>query len=243
MFSFFKTGKKAPPEKEWSWEEFSGVEEEEISADDAIRIGLPGGWFEEKFGAGPVRAESLRPYISDPSVRDLLRYRIEQSAWAEALASVLDESINLFDAIAAGVASREILRVLPEIASEEGDATVGDLVREIPRPVVRELFEEGSRGAPSLSRVQRVLEARDRRRASAERFGEGVERVIPVSMAVQVGAVGPEFRGEVREWFGPVKELRIDQLLLVPQEESFQRVLGWQAMMSCIVDDAEATGN
>ena len=241
MFSFFKTEKKAPP-AEGGWDEFSGVEDLEVSADDAIRIGLPDGWFEEKFGGASVRADRLKAFISDPSVRDLLRYRIEQCAWEQALAPVRDETISLYDAVAAGVASREILHILPEVCSEEGDATVGDLVREIPRPVVRELFE-GSEGAPNVSRLQQVFEARDKRLASAARFGEGAARVIPVSMAVQVGAVGPEFRGQVRDWFGPVKELRVDQLLLVPQEESFQRVLGWQAMMSCIGDHAAAVGN
>ena len=44
MFSFFKTEKKAPSE-ERGWDEFSGAEEMEVSAGDAIRIGLPDGWF------------------------------------------------------------------------------------------------------------------------------------------------------------------------------------------------------
>jgi len=227
------------------WREFMPVAREVVTADDASHVGVPLSWYrhfvEDHFGGGEVRAEQLRFAIGDPSIRDLLRYKIEQRRLLEDLHDVLDERFTAYDAIAAGVADAGLATVVREVFPDHADVSVRELIPEILRRAVR-TFLVGADGRPGVQRVRRAAaRARERERALRP-FASHLGRRIGIETAIQVGAADDELRELARTWFGERESLSVEQLLLASHVPAFARVLGWQKMMSDLdgVDQAFA---
>ena len=189
------------------------------------------GFVRDHFKGGQVRAEQLRFAIDDPSIRDLLRYKIEQRQLQEELGDVADEVLNPYDAVSAGVAGPELVAVVRELFDGRFDVRVAELLPEIQRRAVRELFI-GADGRPSIARVRRaVSQARARLRA-LETLGSLREERVDLTAAIQSGAADPSVRSLADTWFGDSESLSVEQLLLGSCEPAFVRVLEWKKMMS-----------
>lgn len=216
------------------WREFAPIAGEPVTAEDASHTGLPAAWYEhfvqDHFKGGQVRAEQLRFAIDDPSIRDLLRFKIEQRQLREDLAEVLDDQLNPYDAVAAGVARRELVTVVREAFEERSDVTVGELIPEIQRRAVRD-FLIGADGRPSIARVRRALAQAAERKRALEQLGPIKDRQVDLSAAIQSGAADESVRSLARAWFGEATALSVEQLLLASKEPAFARLLGWKKMM------------
>lgn len=226
---------RAPRAARKRWQEFAPLAGELVTVDDASRMGLPVSWYkhfvEDRFRGGEVRAEQLRFAIDDPSIRDLLRYKIEQRHLLEQLHEVLDERLNPYDAIAADVAGVGLAVVVREAFPEQDDVSIRELIPEVSRRAVRD-FLYGADGRPSVPRIRRALARVAVRQSEMREFAGGLDRRIGIETAIQVGAAGEDLRALARTWFGESEELRMDQLLLVSHVPQFARLLGWQKMMS-----------
>lgn len=219
------------------WKEFAPLAGEIVTADDATRVGLPVTWYEhfvrDHFNSTQVRAEQLKFAIDDPSIRDLLRYKAEQRQLHEVLRDVLDEIVNPYDAIAAGVADAGIAVVVRDAFDGRSGVTVRELIPEIQRRAVRD-FLMGADGRPSAQRVRRAVARAGAREELFAQFSSILERRIGLTYAIQSGAAGPELRGLARTWFAERESLSVEQLLLASQVPEFQRLLGWQKMMAAL---------
>jgi hypothetical protein len=143
---------------------------------------------------------------------------------------VLERPVSPYDAIAAGFGDATLLAVAREIFPGRDDPTVAEWIPHVRRPAVAR-FLLGGDGRPSSSRLQRVLEHAEARRALRAELGPRLETAVDVDMAVQSGAGNGDLRRLVREWFGKSPRLTLDQLLLVRHVEGFARLLRWHAMM------------
>ncbi len=219
------------------WEEFQPVARELVTADDAARMGLPVSWFrhfvEDNFRGEDVRAEQFRFALEDPSIRDLLRYKVEQRELHSLFALLLDEPIHPHDAVAAGVCDLSLVAVHRELFPGRDEVPLGELLPESTRRAVRALLF-GRDGRPNRQRVRHVLARRDQRLADSAEFADRLDRAIEIQTAIEVGAADATLRDLARIYFGETLALRVEQLLLAPQVPAFVRVLGWQRMMSCL---------
>lgn len=217
------------------WKEFAPLAGEVVTADDASHVGLPSSWYEhfvqDHFKSTQVRAEQLKFAIDDPSIRDLLRYKIEQRQLVEELASVLDEVVHPYDAIAAGVADAGLAVVVREVFDGRDDVTVRELIPEVQRRAVRD-FLVGTDGRPSPQRVRRAAARSRVREEQLAPFASILDRRVGLTYAIQSGAAGPELHDLARTWFGEAESLSVEELLLASQVPEFARVLGWQKMMA-----------
>ncbi|MDG2307591.1 MAG: hypothetical protein P8R42_23640 [Candidatus Binatia bacterium] len=226
---------RAPLAARKRWREFAPLRGELVTPDDASHVGLPLPWFqhfvEDHFSGSEVRAEQLRFAIDDPSIRDLLRYKIEQLQLFEEFSEVLDDRLNPYDAIAAGVADTSLAAVAREVFPDQADVSVRELIPEILRRAVRD-FLVGKDGRPSAQRVRRAIA---RARVRQDQFRElepYLKRRVGIDAAIQSGAADDALHGLARTWFDEKESLSVEQLLLGSHVPAFARVLGWQKMMS-----------
>lgn len=208
-----------------------------MTAADASRVGLPSSWYEpfvrDHFGGGEVRAEQLKFAIDDPSIRDLLRFKIEQRQLQEELHDVLDVEVNPYDAIAAGVADAGLAAVVREAFPGRESVAVRELIPEVQRRAVR-TFLVGADGRPSALRVRRAAARARARQEQLEAFRSTLDRRLGLHHVIQAGAAGEELRDLARTWFGETETISVEQLLLASQVPAFARVLGWQKMMAAL---------
>lgn len=206
-----------------------------MTVDDARHAGLPLDWYrrfvERHFDGTELRAEQLRLAVEDPSVRALLRYKNEQRRLVDALRDVLDEELNPYDAIAAGVADPSLARVVREVFPGRDAVTVRELLPEVQRRAVR-TFLIGADGRPSIVRVRRATERAQSRRRELAALGALADRRVGIRHVIQAGAADEELLELARRWFGESESLSVGQLLLASQVPAFARVLGWQKMMA-----------
>ncbi len=226
---------RAPLAARRRWREFAPLAGELVTADDASHVGLPQSWYqhfvEDHFKGKEVRAEQLRFAIEDPSIRDLLRYKIEQRQLVEALSDVLDEQLNPYDAIAAGVADAGLAAVVREAFPGRDEVTIRELIPEVSRRAVQTLLV-GTDGRPSAQRVRRALARAHVRREQVAGLESILDRRIGIQHVIQAGAADPELHELARVWFGETESVSVGQLLLASQVPAFERVLGWQKMMA-----------
>jgi hypothetical protein len=218
------------------WRELAPVADETVTLEDASRIGLPLSWYrrflEDHFrGRERVTVEELRFALDDPSIRDLLRYKVEQRRLRDDLREVLDAPLSAYDAIAAEVAGPGLASVVREVFPDRSEVTIGELVPEASRPAVRS-FLLGTDDRPSLPRVRHAIAFAERRRAETGALEAQLDKRIELRMAEEVGAADPDLRDLARSWFGEEESLSVGQLLLASQVPAFARLLGWQRMMS-----------
>lgn len=219
------------------WREFAPLEGEVVTAADASHVGLPSSWYEhfvrDHFKGGEVRAEQLKFAIDDPSIRDLLRFKIEQRQLQEGLHDVRDVEVNPYDAIAAGVADAGLAAVVREAFPEREAVTVRELIPEVQRRAVRTLLI-GADGRPSAQRIRRAAARAGARREQLAEFESTLDRRLGLQHIIQAGAADDEIRDLARTWFGETETISVEQLLLASHVPAFARVLGWQKMMAAV---------
>ncbi len=226
---------RAPLAARKRWREFAPLAGELVTADDASHVGLPLSWYQhfiqDHFKGQEVRAEQLRFAIDDPSIRDLLRYKIEQRQLLEELHEVLGARLNPYDAVAAGVADAGLPAAMRAAFPGRDEVSVRELIPEIQRRAVRTLLV-GADGRPSVQRVRRATARAEVRAALLGEFESILDRRIGIQHLIQSGAADDGLRGLVRTWFGETESVSVAQLLLASQVPAFARVLGWQKMMA-----------
>lgn len=218
------------------WREFAPLAHERITLEDAENVGYSSDWFREvlaeKVGSGDaVLIGKLGFAMGDEEVVDLLRYKREVLRLREALATVLSHRFSPYDAVAAGVVSRNFLDVCRMLYPEAQEICLGDLVAHIRRPVVSEFFGTGEMAA-IRSRIDRIVEAAADRQDRMAAASFALDREVNLRDAEMSGASRPGTRSLAEIWFGKGATLNVETLLLVPQVEDFARLAQWRVMMA-----------
>lgn len=216
-------------------EEFSELRSERVGMDDAVGAGLSRSWYEEfvqrHFGGQEPLAEQFGFALEDPTVRALLRYKLECRRLVERMGPLLDSRLDPYDAIAADVAGPGLAAVVREIAPEQNEVSIKSLIPEITRPAVRDLLL-GSDGEPSPLRVRRALSFVEPRQAREREYEAYLDKTASIDLAIEAGAASDALRSLAQLWFAEGESLSVAQLVRATQVADFRKLLGWITMMA-----------